>query len=149
MKRWVVLSAVAIAALSGSGYAALHFYRVHEYEAAHAVALDALKRAYDYRDSGTLIFEPRWKDFQVADDEQRRLSLVGWREQIDAETLHTCGSELSTYRAAVDDLSEALNSAEDAAPGLSRQALVNDADGFMETQKSIQKDIEDECPMIR
>ncbi len=59
MKKWTTASVVAVVFLCAGGYAALHFCQLHEYHLAHAEALDALKRAYDYRDAGILLFEPR------------------------------------------------------------------------------------------
>lgn len=96
--KWIVPSLAAVFLLSGALYAGVRYERHAAWKQAYGDAQDAFRRAYDYKDAGALLYEPRLKDFQAADDRQRRISLVDSETQDDAESLHFCGGELATYR---------------------------------------------------
>ena len=130
MKKWILFVIIAVLALVGVTYGV---YRIHQrqlWQAAYAEAMDAFKRVYDYRDAGALLFEPRLKDFQTADDRLQRMSLIDYKTQADAEILHLCGQNLITYRESVRTTSEALK--------LGKAGLKN-AESSLELQKSIDK----------
>jgi hypothetical protein len=121
---------IGVTVLSGLTYGVYRLHERQQWQAAYGEALDAFKRAYDYRDAGTLLFEPRLKDFQVADDRLQRLSLIDYKTQSDAEILHLCGQNLLSYRESERTASESLD--------LGKAGLEN-AESTLELQKSIDK----------
>ncbi|MGA2887401.1 MAG: hypothetical protein ABSE51_05065 [Terracidiphilus sp.] len=132
MKKWILTFVAIAVALGGIGYA---WYRIHQrqqWREAYGDALDAFKRAYDYRDAGVLLFEPRLKDFQTADDRLQRMSQIDYKTQGDAEILHLCGDEIGTYRDESRIIREALE--------LGKAGLKN-AESAMESQKSVDKEM--------
>jgi hypothetical protein len=60
-------------------------YGVHRHFQ-HVDAQDAFARAFKYRDSGALLYEPRWKEFEVA------------RDDATDKRLSECGEMLRSYR---------------------------------------------------
>lgn len=109
MKRWLTFTVVILVVLGAGGYAGWRYYQRQRWNAARLETLDALSRAYEYRDAGTLLFEPRWKDFEVADDNLQRLSLFSSESFDDAELVRLCGDQLRTYRSAEDTAEQAVS----------------------------------------
>jgi len=112
--RRTTKKAVAISALTFSVlaiFAAGGYWEFLEYRwrAAYTGTLDSFKRAYDYRDADAIFFEPRYRDFEIANDNLRRVSQFALTPQSEASMLDSCGGELRTYREAsqteLDDIS--------------------------------------------
>ena len=58
MSKWIV-AFIAIVVLAGAGFGGYRIYQYRQWKVAYGSALDAFKRAYDYRDAGTLLYDPR------------------------------------------------------------------------------------------
>jgi hypothetical protein len=138
MKKWIFLAAIVLAAVGYGGY---RLYEYHEWKTAYGRALDALHRAYEYKEAGVLLYEPRRKDFEVADDQLQRLSQFSVEAQSDANILHYCGEELRMYRNEGADASDALASAEDST-GTLRKEFLDNSQQFLDLQRSLDKEIQ-------
>lgn len=95
MTKWALF---AVALLAGIGYGGFRLYQYHEWKTAYGNAFDAYKRAYDYRDTGTLLYEPRFKDFDTAMDALDRQPIPGFSSRSKRDLLRYCGADLETYR---------------------------------------------------
>jgi hypothetical protein len=97
MKGWIVL-AVGGLVLSGAALAWYRQHRLAELREAYGSAVDAFNRAFEYRDAGVLLYEPRWKDFQTAEDSFRRMDGAAGFIHPDWPRLEDCGHLLEIYR---------------------------------------------------
>jgi hypothetical protein len=95
VKLWIPFAVIVLAIVGYGGY---RLYQYQEWKAAYGKALDAYKRAYDYRDAGTLLYEPRRKDFDAAMDDLERQPIPGSYAGIDRNLLRYCGDDLEIYR---------------------------------------------------
>jgi hypothetical protein len=86
----------------GLGYLAYSQWRHHEFSTAYIEAKEAFSRAWEYKDAGDLFFEPRWKDFETAEDKLARIGAFRTGDQFRRSGLSNCGDELKLYRAAGD-----------------------------------------------
>ena len=94
--RKLIIGALLIVVLAASG--GWRYLNYREWSAAYAVAHDSFSRAWEYKDAGTLVFEPRWKDFEVAIDKLHRVGHVGEEQEIKTASMVNCGDELHLYR---------------------------------------------------
>jgi len=108
VKKWILASLVGIIILFSAAYIGYRIYQRQQWNESYAEALDAFKRAYDYRDAGTLLFEPRWKDFEVAEDHLQRMSQIDYKTESEVSILRSCGDELQSYRGLGRTASDAL-----------------------------------------
>ncbi len=122
MKTWVLFAVVGLAAVTYGGY---NLYEYHEWKVAYVKALDAYKRAYDYRDAGTLLYEPRRKDLDAAMDDLERQPLPVYYSDHKRAMLRICVGGVSLYRETANVNLE-----------LSRLGKIPD----MANQRSIEKD---------
>ena len=92
---FVVVGALLLLAAVLTGY---RQHRKAELREAYGNAVDAFNRAYEYRDAGSLLYEPRWKDFQVAMDSFWREPGAASFAHPDWPNLSDCGHLLELYR---------------------------------------------------
>ncbi len=97
MSKWIV-AFIAIVVLAGAGFGGYRIYQYRQWKVAYGSALDAFKRAYDYRDAGTLLYDPRLRDFETAKDALERLPVMTEDAVLSKENLRICANELETYR---------------------------------------------------
>ncbi len=103
MKRWIVASIAIAVALGGAGYGGYRLYEYQEWKSDYGKALDAYKRAYDYRDAGVLLYEPRLKDFDTAMDALERLPVLSEDAVSSKGKLRICAGDIDEYRK-IDDM---------------------------------------------
>jgi hypothetical protein len=110
MTKWLALTVVGILIISAAGFAYYH-QKQSELREAYGNAVDAFSRVYEYRDSGVLLFEPRWKDFQTARDGFERKDGADGFVRAEWPKLTECGALLEQYRAYSEKESSAIENA--------------------------------------
>ena len=123
MKKWILVLAACVAVLSGAAYGVWRW----QWHTAYLSALDAYRRAYDYRDASVLLYEPRLKDFETAEDELARLPSPNPEASITSEELRQCADSLKHYRESVSFV-ESLNPRE--VPEALIDSAMNSSVGF-------------------
>jgi hypothetical protein len=91
--KWILLLVIVMASV---GYGRLYEYR--EWNAAYANALIAYKRAYDYRDAGTPLYEPRRKDLDGAMEGMARQPTPSFESYHKLGMLRICAGDINLYR---------------------------------------------------
>jgi hypothetical protein len=141
LKKWIISTLVISAVLGAAGFGGYRYYQIQQWNAAHGKALDALNRAYEYKDAGGALYESRWKDFEISDDDLQRLSQFSSEAQSEAEILRHCGDYLQMYRKEGSDASGSVTDAEDSSGAL-RQKFLDISQQYLESQRSLDKDIQ-------
>jgi len=108
--RWFALAVIGILAITSVVFAYRH-QRQAELREAYGNAVDAFARAYQYRDSGALLYEPRWNDFQMASDAFARKDGATAFIHADWPKLTDCGTLLEQYRGYSEKASSAIENA--------------------------------------
>jgi hypothetical protein len=106
-KRGWAIAAIAVV-LAGAGCGGYFLYQYLQWKAAYGVTIDAYSRLYDYRDAGTLLYEPRLKDFETAMDALERLPILSDSAVNEKEELRICADNLRTYRSWGETNSESV-----------------------------------------
>jgi hypothetical protein len=132
-----ILLVIGVPALAIGSFAWYRYDQRKQWIEARLRTVDALNRAYEYRDAGVLLYEPRWKDFEVAADELQRLSLNEF-DKADAQTLRICGDDLTQYRKDAARAGESIALARDSSPTLARK-FADNARRFLDLQREADK----------
>jgi len=99
MKRqFAVIATITVAVIAGALIYFHHQQKVEKWNSAYQRARDAYKRASEYKNSGTLLYEPRFKDFEVALDDLNATEKPDRVSEGLSIDLTTCKIELVSFR---------------------------------------------------
>jgi hypothetical protein len=124
------------------------YYRQERWDAAYKTARDAYSRAAEYKDAGTLLYEPRYKDVEMSMDKLKSVGAPTSTKSLIVLELNSCVQLLGFYRNYIKGANELYESANDLArtgnePGNSAAHRAKDAAAIKSTVQLAKDNLRD------